>query len=500
MSVRAEGLILNIAEFVISTDAHALALEEASGGRLWSHGELRRAAGAVQTRLDSCGVAFGDRVAVFAGNRLELFAAWLGITAQGAVVTSVNLLLGPDETRSIVESLDPTLILALPEHLERARNASTGVPVLDLAEASEIGEASLQPVARSDNDIACIAYTSGTSGGLPKGAVHSHGVLRRMIQSTVIGLGLEPGDQILAFLPQFQLPAMVCSPLSVLPYGGSCLLFERLDVHGIASALQERAIRHFSSVPTALYDLATHAEHNAMSFGSLRLVTVGGAPVAPVLRERARRVGIPVGTVYGSTECAGGVAVEQPSDDVRPGSCGRPVPGIEISIRDKSFEPCPSGVDGEVCIGADRALVEYWRNPEATASSLRDGWFRTGDVGRFDDDGRLYVVDRLKDLIIRGGFNISPAEVERAILTHPDVAEVAVLGRPDQRLGEVPVAFVVAAGGRSPDPETLRAHARSQLGAVKTPVKIEVVDGGYFPRSALGKVQKVILAQSLGWK
>ena len=157
------------------------------------------------------------------------------------------------------------------------------------------------------------------------------------------------------------------------------------------------------------------------------------------------------------------------------------MPGIRTSVRNDSFDECPPAVDGENCVDAERALGEYWRNPEATASDLRDGWFRTGDVGHFDDGGYLYVIDRIKDLIIRGGFNVSPAEVERTLLVRPDVAESAVLGRPDERLGEVPVAYVVAAQGASLDPDELRQRARSELGPVKTPVTIEVVEATFFP-------------------
>jgi acyl-CoA synthetase (AMP-forming)/AMP-acid ligase II len=444
--------------------------------------------------------AIHARVAVFAGNRLELFAAWLGITAHGALATTLNLLLGPNETAAIVDNLDPKVILTLAEHDGRAVASAAGRPVIDLADASSSRAEQFRPVGRAPSDHAVIAYTSGTTGPLPKGAVHSHRVLHGMIESTIAGLGLRAGDPILAFLPQFQLPAVACSGFTVLALGGSCLLLDRFDAPSVADALDQRAIRYFSSVPTALYDLVVHAEARGMRFESLDIVTVGGAPVSPELRERARAVGIPAGTVYGCTESAGGVAVERPDGPVHPGSCGAPVPGIAVSVRDQSFAECAVGVEGEVCIGADRALVEYWRNADATRDALRDGWFRTGDVGRFDEDGQLYVVDRIKDLIIRGGFNISPAEVERALTARSDVAEAAVLGRPDERLGQVPVAYVVAAQGAVLDPEDLRVYARQQLGPVKTPADIQVVAATFFPRSALGKVHKAALAQRLGWK
>ncbi|MCZ7526715.1 MAG: AMP-binding protein [Acidimicrobiia bacterium] len=491
---------MNVATIVTAGERDALALEEAWSGRVWSHGDLRRAAGSVQATLAAHDVDVGDRVAVLAGNGLELFSAWLGTTARGASVTTVNLLLGPVETAAILDNLDPAVVLALPEHEERALAGAGGRRVLDLVEASSDRDAPFAPVERAPGDAAAVGYTSGTTGPLPKGAVLSHGVLAGMIESTAAGLGLEAGDPILAFLPQFQLPAMMCSPATALALGGSCLLFERLDVPGVADAVRERGIRYFSSVPTALYDLVVHGEGQALRFESLRVVTVGGAPVPPALRERARAVGIPAATVYGCTETAGGVAVERIDGSEGPGSCGPPVPGVRVTVRDEASAECPPGVDGEVCVEASRALTEYWRNPEATAAALRDGWFHTGDVGRFDDQGRLHVVDRIKDIIIRGGFNISPAEVERALVARTDVAEAAVLGRPDERLGEVPVAFVVAASGASLDPDELRAFARGELGPFKTPAAVEVVDASFFPRTALGKVQKVALAQRLGWR
>lgn len=490
---------MNIAAAVLPDRTDALAVAEAASGRTLSQRDLGAAAGAVQVALAEGGVAVGDRVAVFAGNRREMFAAWLGVTGHGAVVTTLNLLLGPPETASIIENLDPTVILAGSEWVDHATRSSGSRPVIDLGRLDPNGH-DLVPVARDDGDLASIGYTSGTTGRLPKGAMHTHGVLRAMIESTVVALGLEPGDEIIAFLPQFQLPALVCSGLTVLSIGGSCTLFDRLDVPGVTALLERRPIRYFSSVPTALYDIVRYAEERGTSFGSLRVVTVGGAPVAPALRARARAVGIPVGTVYGSTESAGGVSVERPDDEVRAGSCGRAIPGFRISVRDEGGDECPPGVDGEVCFDAARSTVGYWRNPEATDAAMRDGWFRTGDVGRLDDAGRLYVVDRLKDLIIRGGFNISPSEVERTLVASPDVAEAAVLGRPDDRLGETPVAFVVAAEGRSVDVDTLREYAREQLGPVKAPVEIGLVERDWFPRSALGKIQKALLAERLGWR
>lgn len=488
---------LNVAEIVASGSADSPALEEHATARAWSHADLRRAAGSVQTTLAAHGVGIGDRVAVFSGNRLELFSAWLGIVAHGAIVSTVNVLLGPAETAAILDNLDPVLVLAAPEHRERATTARPGVRVIDLDAASSDTTAPFRPVDRSALDPAVIGYTSGTTGSLPKGAVISHGVVADMVASTTIAACLEPGDPILTFLPQFQLPAMACSAATALALGGSCLLFDRLDVPAVADAVRSRGIKYLSLVPTALYDIVIHGETLGLHFDSLRIVTVGGAPVPPALRRRARAVGIPVGTVYGCTETAGGIAVERADDAIHPGSCGRPLPGFQISIRDDAFDECPAGVDGEICVGSERTLREYWHNPEATASAFRDGWFRTGDVGHFDESGYLYIVDRIKDLIIRGGFNISPAEVERALVADPDVAEAVVLGRPDERLGEVPVAYVVAADGSSPDPDELRRRAHAELGPVKTPVTIEIVEPTFFPRTALGKIQKRVLAERL---
>jgi acyl-CoA synthetase (AMP-forming)/AMP-acid ligase II len=256
-------------------------------------------------------------------------------------------------------------------------------------------------------------------------------------------------------------------------------------------AVQERGIALFISVPTALYDLVTAAEKSGVRFDSLRSGPVGGAPLPPSLQARASALGWPTANIYGSTETCANVAVQRPDREIRPGSCGPADAGARLSVRDpETFEELPVGQEGEVCVGAERTCLEYWRNPEATAAAFRDGWFRTGDVGRFDEDGELYIVDRLKDLIIRGGFNIAPAEVERALASHPEVGEAVVLGEPHERLGEVPVAYVVPAVGSTPDRAELLAFAREQLGKIKCPVRIELVEGDVLPRGPLGKVRK----------
>ena len=453
----------------------------------------------MQAALAANGVQPGDRVAVFAGNRLEMFAAWLGVVAHGALVTTVNLLLGPTESAAIVDSLDPALVLALPDHHERATAAAGGRPVVDL-EAAASGGGAFAPVPREPDDHAVIAYTSGTTGPLPKGAVHCHRVLAGMLESTAGGLGLEPGDAVLSFLPQFQLPAMTCSPLTALALGGSCLLFDRADAPGVAKAIGERDIRYFASVPTAMYDLVVHAEANNLRFEGLRVVTIGGAPVSPELRQRAARCRHPRGHRLRLDRGRGRRRHRAPrrgaiTGILRPSGAGRGPQHPRRLLRRMPRRGRRRGVRRRRT-GHRRILAQPRRNGGGDPRRLVPHRRRRPDRR----GGRLYVVDRIKDLIIRGGFNISPAEVERALTARDDVAEAAVLGRPDERLGEVPVAYVVAAAGATPEPDELIAYARAQLGPVKTPVAVEVVEAAWFPRSALGKVQKAALAERLGWR
>ncbi|MGE3620572.1 MAG: class I adenylate-forming enzyme family protein [Acidimicrobiia bacterium] len=467
------------------------AFVEAASGRRWTYGELAEAAGGVSRALAGRGVGPGDRVALFGANHLEYFAGWLGIVGHGSVLTTVNLLLGGPETAAIVEHLDPDVVVAEAAHLERATAAAAGRPVVVLDEVAVPGGDELAVVPRSPDDLVAIAYTSGTTGPMPKGAVHRHAVPLAVAQGTIEALGLRPGDPTATFLPNFQLPAFACTPLVSMLLGSSCLLFDRLDVPAVLDAVVERGIAFMIAVPTALYDLVEAAERTGVRFDTLRCGPIGGAPLPPALQERAGRLGWPSANIYGSTETSGNVAVQRPGRPLRPSSCGLPAPGARLSVRDpETGEELPTGADGELWVGAERACLEYWRNPEATAEALVDGWFRTGDLAHFDEDGEVYVVDRVKDLIIRGGFNIAPVEVERMLMAHPEVAEAIVVGLPDERLGEIPVAYVVPATGASPDRAALAAYARERLGPVKAPARIDFVAGEDLPRGPLGKVRK----------
>ncbi|MFV0315885.1 MAG: class I adenylate-forming enzyme family protein [Microthrixaceae bacterium] len=468
-----------------------IALHEYATDRSWTYGELSRACRGVSDALTAAGVGPDDRVALFGGNHLEFFAGWLGIAGHGAILSSINLLLGPAEKAAILENLEPKVILAERAVADAAGAARPQCPLIVLEDVALATGDPFEVVPRDDDDLVSIAYTSGTTGPLPKGAVHRHAVPSVVANGTAEALGLEMGDTVLSFLPNFQIPAFANIPLVAFYLGSTCLLMDRLDVDAVLDAVQNRDVKIFTSVPTALYDLLEGAEAKGVRFDSLRCGPVGGAPLPPVLQERAMALGwIPV-NIYGSTETCGNVAVQRPDRELRVGATGPADAGARLSVRDPvTFEELPAGEEGEVCVGEERACLRYWRNEDATADAFRDGWFRTGDMGRFDGDGELYIVDRLKDLIIRGGFNIAPAEVERVLIRHRIVGEVIVVGEPDERLGEVPIAYVVAAEGAEIDKTELLAFAHEHLGAVKCPVRIDEVDQDALPRGPLGKVRK----------
>jgi long-chain acyl-CoA synthetase len=262
--------------------------------------------------------------------------------------------------------------------------------------------------------------------------------------------------------------------------------------------LAERRRPQASALVPSMLQLLLRTDLEAADLSSLRHVTTGGAPLAVAVREEfERRVpGVRVCDGYGCTEVTS-TATMNPWSAPRSGSVGLPVPGVELRVVDELGEPVPTGVDGEVCVRSPGVMTGYWRSPEATAEAVRDGWLHTGDVGHLDEDGYLYVVDRLKDLIIRGGFNVYPRDVEDVLLAHPAVAQAAVVGRPDEVLGEEVVAFVAVSDDAADDEElteTLVAWCRERLGRHKHPREVRIVPA--VPLTSVGKTDRKALRRT----
>ena len=330
------------------------------------------------------------------------------------------------------------------------------------------------------DDPAVIGYTSGTTGA-PKGAVLTHANLLASSESVRLAWRWGTGDRLVLALPLFHIHGLGVGLHGTLLAGGSAVLLPRFEADAVLDAAATHDATLFFGVPTMYARLA--ASPRAGELSRLRLCVSGSAPLPPAVFHRlATRAGQRVLERYGMTET--GMNVSNPHDgERRPGTVGFPLPGVELRL----------GAGGEIFLRGPNVFGGYFGDPAATADAFSDGWFRTGDVGELDSDGYLRIVGRAKELIITGGLNVYPREVEEVLLTHPGVAEAAVAGVPDEEWGEVVTAWVVpAAGGDPPDPGEVLAHAAGQLAAFKRPRAVHLVT--HLPRNALGK----LLRQELG--
>jgi acyl-CoA synthetase (AMP-forming)/AMP-acid ligase II len=347
------------------------------------------------------------------------------------------------------------------------------------------------------HEPAAIAYTSGTTG-FPKGAVHSHHNLllpgRVAHETGAYGADLRQG----VVLPLTILNLMVLAPLVAFQDGSSCVCIDRIDPEGLAEWVRTERVGHFAAVPTVYYDLLTHPKVAREDLASLRRPEVGGAECPEEFRRLYReRFGADVVIGYGMTEAPTAVTRTDGAAAPAPGLCGKAVPQVEILILDEKDQPVPTGEIGEICVaprtsgpwaGVYTPMLGYWNKPEETAKALRNGVYHSGDLGFLDARGDLYIRGRRNELILRGGANVYPAEVERALQEHPAVAAAAVLGRPDTRLGQRVVAAVQLAAGREATPAELADFARERLARYKVPDEIALVAA--LPRNAMGKVVK----------
>ena len=461
--------------------------------------------------LVALGVGPGDRVAACLPNDVDLPIAFLATQRLGAVWVGINRILAPPEKAHILEDSGARVFLVADE---LARELDGGVAPLPTLEhvvpvdptTDTVGwraRCARAPARRPEVEIdpfepAAIAYTSGTTG-VPKGAVHSQHNL--LLPGAVFHLTerFEPDTRQGAVLALTILNLVVLEVLAPW-YDRRCLVcIDRSDATGLADWIREEGVGAFWGVPTILHDLLASPDVKPEDLATLRHPGVGGSDVPPEMMALYReRFGRNVNIGYGMTEAPTAVTAGEGFDGAPPGLCGRPVEQCAIEVRDDEGRVLPPGEIGEICVRAAESgpfagvytpMLGYWRRPDATAEALRDGVYHTGDLGTFLEDGNLTIRGRRGELILRGGANVYPAEVERALAAHPDVAFAAVLGVADERLGQRVVAAVEAAeGAAAPDAESLRRFCSERIARYKVPDRIEIVDE--LPRNAMGKVQK----------
>ncbi|WP_024794938.1 class I adenylate-forming enzyme family protein [Tomitella biformata] len=438
---------------------------------------------AFANQLRDRGAVAGDVVAIMLPNRVELLIAMMASWRIGAAATPVNPVF--TEVEAAHQMADAGAVLVVNAGPDAPTGGLPAIGVGEMASAERSGPAFPKP---AGDDLALLIYTSGSTGR-PKGVMVDHDNLQFMGSSMARHLSLTPADHCLLILPLFHANAICASVLSSLLAGAQISITGRFSPARFLADVARLRPTYFSAVPTIYAMLVAQAERVETDLASLRVAVCGAAPISKELLDKAeRQFGIVIVEGYGLTEgtCA---STCNPVDGPRKlGTVGPALPGQEVAIMDEEGRILPAETDGEVVIRGPAVMRGYLGMPEETARTIVDGWLHSGDVGRLDADGYLTLVDRIKDMIIRGGENVYPKEIENALATHPAVLEAAVVGAPDQVYGEVPIAFVVTYPDAAVSESQLAAHLEDQLAKVKRPTMIHILDE--LPRNPVGKIDK----------
>jgi fatty-acyl-CoA synthase len=460
--------------------------------RTWSFRDLDRAAGRVAGSFAALGIEPGDRIAAYGRNSDAYFIAWLACVRGGFVHVPINYALTGEELSYIVRQSGARLVLA---DTSLAGNL-TGIDVptrrLDdlVAVARDIDAADAPEPDLNDDSLAQIVYTSGTTAA-PKGAMMTHKAMMSQYHSVIHNMDFSESDRALAALPLYHTAQTHAFTMPQLLVGITTILIEAPAPDLVLRLIEQQRITSFFAPPTVWISLLRHPDFSARDLTSLEKVYYGASimPV-PVLHElRERLPNARPYNCYGQTEIAPLATVLRPEEhDARPASCGRPCLNVQTRVVDSDMNDVPPGTHGEIVHRSPHLMVGYWEKPAETAEAFAGGWFHSGDVGYFDDEGYLYIVDRIRDVINTGGVLVASREVEEVLFTHPAVSEVAVVGLPDDKWIEAVTAFVVLRPGQSADESALLALAREHLAPYKRPKKIVFVDT--LPRNTAGKLLK----------
>jgi long-chain acyl-CoA synthetase len=485
------NLALNLAEATdMYPDRAAVRLDEL----VLTYEELDERSARVAGLLAARGVTPGDRVGLMLPNLPQFPMLYYGVLRAGAVVVPMNPLLKAREVEYYLGDAGAKLIFAwdgaAAEAAKGAEAAGTDfVAVAPAAFDQLLGEqapvTSVTP--RADDDTAVILYTSGTTGK-PKGAELTHANLRRNAAVTATTLlRLEPDDVVMGCLPLFHSFGQTCGLNAAVGSGASLTLLPRFDPGKALEVIQRDRVTVFEGVPTMYVALLNHPQRVDYDVGSLRLCVSGGAALpVEVLRGFEDAFGCIILEGYGLSETSPVASFNHPERERKPGSIGTPIQDVEMRLVDSLGEDAPTGEVGEIAIRGHNLMKGYWQREDATREAVPDGWLRTGDLARQDEDGYYFIVDRKKDLIIRGGYNVYPREVEEVLYEHPAVAEAAVIGIPHPTHGEEVGAAVVLKPGAEATPAELRAFCSERVAAYKYPRHVWLEAA--LPKTATGKV------------
>ncbi|HTD03438.1 long-chain fatty acid--CoA ligase [Undibacterium sp.] len=483
-----------------------------------SYAQLDAATSQVANGLAALGIGKGDKVVLSCPNLPYFPIIYYGILKLGAVVVPINVLLKAREVAYHLQDCDAKAFLCFEgtaelamgkegwEGFQQAKSCAHFVMITaDPAKPSPIEGCNTLGVLMKDrsplfnieltdaNDTAVILYTSGTTG-TPKGAELTHSNIMMNIQICQNLMKLDSRDTQLLVLPLFHTFGQTVQMNAVIAAGATMVLLARFDPDAALAAMEKHKVTIFAGVPTmyiALLNLPGAADkHDLKAIAShLRLGLSGGAALpVEVIRRFEEKFGIKILEGYGLSETSPVATFSHMDFQSIAGSVGQPVVGVEVRVVNENDEPLPVGEAGEIVVRGHNVMKGYYKRPEATAEAIRNGWFHTGDIGKTDEHGNFYIVDRLKDMIIRGGFNVYPRELEEVLMTHPALAQVAVIGVPHESHGEEIKAVVVLKPGMQATPEELVAWSKEKMAAYKYPRMVEVVAA--LPMTATGKILK----------
>ncbi len=461
------------------------------------HDRILRMAGFLAGR----GIAEGDVVAVVMKNSTAFLEIAFAASHLGAVFLPINFRLARAEVGFITGNAEAKLVFADEELAGLVEGDARAVLVDAAAQADGRTLAGDAPIpemrTRGTQDLFRLMYTSGTTDH-PKGVMHSYENFYWKCMDHVVDLGLTAQERLLVVGPLYHVGAFDLPGMAVLWVGGSLCVLRDFDPDAVLAAIQQERLTCAWFAPVMVGRILSHPNRGAYDVGSLKWA-IGGGERTPEQRIRefttlftnARYI-----DGYGLTEsCSGDTLMEAGREIEKIGSTGRALAHVELQIRDDEGNVLPANTPGEICLRGPKITKGYWRDPEKTARSFFGDWFRTGDVGHLDEDGFLFLTDRKKDMIISGGENIASSEIERVIFLLPEVNEVAVIGVPDERWGEIPAAYVVLKEGAQLDVATLERHCRQHLAGFKVPKRLVIREG--LPRNPSGKVLKRVLRDEL---
>jgi Acyl-CoA synthetases (AMP-forming)/AMP-acid ligases II len=481
----------------------------ADGG--FTYDELNRLANRVAGALSALGIAKGDRVAMLLPNGVEFLASFFGILKMGAVALPMNILFKEREIRYILSNSGSRAVIALEEGLEALRAIRLSLPALE--EVLLVGGRGCPEDARSydeltarasdrffavdlhPDDTAAILYTSGTTGN-PKGAMLTHANLLLNSEYYAAGLGAREDWVGLCVLPLSHLLSLAAGVLVLFGRGATMHVMKQFGAEEAARIISRHKINYTFAVPTVYARLLALPREPRFALTSLDVCIVTGSVTPDELRKAIEKeIGCRTIQAYGQVESSPVISVDRIDRKRKFGSVGYPLPHVEVKIVDDNDRTLGPNEHGEICAKGHCVMKGYWNNPEGTRAAIRDGWLHTGDIGMLDEEGYLYIFDRKKDMIICGGYNIYPVELEDVLYENPKVLEAAVVGIPDKAMGEIPKAFIVLKSGEKADEKEIMDFVKDRLAKYKKLRAVEFLD--VIPKGPTGKILRRSLREAV---